>query len=350
MAFQNESGNNKQRLNLSTLGQQVVSEDMFTFGEHKRSTFINHIFENYYPIAEASVSLQLNQLDGQLSDLLSGPLEDEQTKKRLIKRIQNKRKEALETKAKSYEKGKSQPITLNKRVFNYLTEPTSECKEEKHYKKITEYLKAVIEEYARLPYIERERIYFLSYMEQIEQAIQNKYRLKVVTDQKKTFYVYPYQIMCDPLSTVHYLVGYSAESDSSDAEKRPCSFKIAALGSIQTEKSNGRSLNSSMKQQLLKIIASRGVQFMIGSEAEIRVRLTEKGVHKYHRLVPLRPAMIGEPEEDIYTFQCTIGQAKFYFFKFGEDAEILSPAELRDEFKNMYQQAADLYQKKERIL
>ena len=71
MAFQNESGNNKQRLNLSSLAEQIVLEDMFTFGETKRSTFINRIFENYYPKAEASVSRILNQLDGKLSELLS---------------------------------------------------------------------------------------------------------------------------------------------------------------------------------------------------------------------------------------------------------------------------------------
>ena len=44
-----------------------------------------------------------------------------------------------------------------------------------------------------------------------------------------------------------------------------------------------------MKQQLSKTIMTRGVQFMISSETEIHVGLTETGMHKYHRLVHLRP-------------------------------------------------------------
>ena len=349
MAFQNESGNNKQRLNLSSLAEQIVLEDMFTFGETKRSTFINRIFENYYPKAEASVSRILNQLDGKLSELLSDLSNDQLTKKRLIQKLHNQRLEELEKKVGSYPKGGSWPIALNKKNFEYLTAPNSECREEKYYKKITGYLKALIEEYARLPYVEREKIYFLPYFTVIYEAIENKYRLKVVTDQDMIFSVYPYQIMCDPLSTIHYLVGYSTRYDEPETDKCPCSFKIAALKAIQAEKSKSGFLSNSMKQQLSKTITSRGVQFMIGSETEIHVRLTEAGVHKYHRLVHLRPTKTQEPVGDIYTFQCTMGQAEFYFFKFGKDAEILFPEELRKKFGNMYQQAASIYQEQEEV-
>jgi len=52
----------------------------------------------------------------------------------------------------------------------------------------------------------------------------------------------------------------------------------------------------------------------------------------------------GRKNSDIYVFKCTIHQAKAYFFKFGSDAEILSPPSLREQFKQEYEKSAALYE------
>ena len=88
--------------------------------------------------------------------------------------------------------------------------------------------------------------------------------------------------------------------------------------------------------------APTGVQFMVGSEAEIHVKLTDAGVSKYRRQTHLRPPLVRELD-GTYIFQCTTAQAEFYFFKFGKDAEILLPADLRERFKAMYEAAANIY-------
>ena len=80
----------------------------------------------------------------------------------------------------------------------------------------------------------------------------------------------------------------------------------------------------------------------MGNEAEIHVKLTKAGVYKYRRHTHLRPPLV-RTEDDVYVFQCTTAQAEFYFFKFGKDAEILLPTNLRERFKSMYEAAANTY-------
>lgn len=335
--------NNKQHLNLSPLAYEIILNDMFTFGEEKLSGFINTVFEHYSPMAEASIARTLNNLNGELFKLLSDVSGDERTKKRLLNCLISQKKNGLIEKAESYGNGKAFKFWLNKKNLEYLTKASSECSEDKYYSRRGKYIKSVLEEYARLPYIEREKVYFSPFVEEIQNAIRNEKQLRVVTDTDSIYSVYPYEILSDPLSTTNYLVGYYARYDYPEDEKRPCSFKISALKSVRIEKSKSAFLKDSVRKQLSKTIASRGVQFMVGSEAEIHVKLTDAGIHKYRRQGHLRPMLVERHEGNIFVFQCTTAQAEFYFFKFGKDAEILLPAELRAKFIKMYADARDVY-------
>lgn len=334
--------NNKQHLNLSALAYEVILCDMFAFGEEKLSGFINTVFEYYHPIAEASIARTLNHLTGDLSKCVSEISGDEKTKKRVLEKLVSQKKDSLTEKAESYESGKTFKFWLNKSNLEYLSEPSSECSEDKYYSRRGKYIKSVLEEYARLPYVEREKIYFSPFVEEIKSAIREERQLRIVTDKNAVYSVYPYEILSDPLSTANYLVGYCTRYDYPEDEKRPCSFKISALKSVRLEKSKSAFLKNSIWEQLTYTISSRGVQFMVGNEAEIHVKLTEAGVSKYRRQTHLRPPLI-RTQDNIYIFQCTTAQAEFYFFKFGKDAEILLPVDLRERFKSMYEAAANTY-------
>ena len=341
-------GSNKQHINLSVYAYEIIQNDMFTFNEEKLSHFINSIFGYYYPKADASISLVLNHFRGELSKLLSSVPGDKDNQKRVLNRLVSKKEEELCKHVNSYEKGISFKFWLNKCNFEYLTDKNSECDEDKYYEnKRGKYIKCVLEEYTRLPYIEREKIYFTPFITEIENAIQaenGKRLLKVITEKKAVYSVYPYAILNDPLSTANYLVGYSQRYDNPDDELRPCSFRISALKSIKMLKSKSASLRKEKWEDLSKLIASRGVQFLIDREEEILVRLTSSGIHKYYRQSHLRPTLIEKRNGNVFVFCCTNSQAEFYFFKFGEDAEILFPIELRKKFKSMYQKAANIYQ------
>ena len=346
MAFEvtdeDRGNNNKQHLNLSTFAYEVILSDMFTFGEERLSGFINTVFEYYRPIAEASISRTLNLLNGELAKHISDISGDEKTKKRVLEKLVSQKKDSLIKKAESYESGKTFKFWLNKSNLDYLSEPSSECSEDKYYSRRGKYIKSVLEEYARLPYIEREKIYFSPFMAEIQNAIHEERQLRIMTDKDVIYSVYPYKILSDPLSTANYLVGYCTRYDNSEDEKRPCSFKISALKSVRLEKSKSAFLKNSLWKQLSQTISSHGVQFLVGNEAEIHVKLTKIGVYKYRRHTHLRPPLL-RTENDVYVFQCTTAQAEYYFFKFGKDAKIILPIELRNKFMKMYEDAASEY-------
>lgn len=330
--------NNKQHLNLSPKAYEVIQSDMFTFHEIKLSGFINRVFENYAPVADASVSRRLNHRKGELTRLLSEAAGDEKTKERIINILLKEEKERLVEKALSYEKGKPFKVWLNKKNLDYLTKTESECCEEQYYGDHRgKYIKSVLEEYARLPYVQRERIYFTAFIEEIERAIQGKYQLRVMTGKENVYSVYSHGILVDPLSTANYLVGFSRQYSHPEDNMRPCSFRISGLKSIHAEKSKSAFLKEEKRKELAQIIASRGVQFT-GSEKieDVSVRLTKEGKAKFQRQLHLRPMLVGR-EEDIFKFVCTEAQADFYFFKFGADAEIIEPKSLREKFKAMYE-------------
>jgi hypothetical protein len=71
-----------------------------------------------------------------------------------------------------------------------------------------------------------------------------------------------------------------------------------------------------------------------------------EGWNSFRRWLHLRPAPSHIQEENgtyLITFHCSIFQARAYFFKFGAEAEILSPLSLRREFAKDYQRAGTVY-------
>ena len=348
------TANHKQHLNLSSLAWEIMDYDMLTFHAESRSGFLNRVFRNYYPLAEASISLVLNRMQNDLSRLLSDVSGDDLIRQQIADKFLAKEAHRLHEKASSYEKGTGFKFWLNAENFRYLTQKNGECNENNYYSTQGKYIKSVFEEYARLPYVEREKIYFAESFITIENAVKGTdplnpsrspraYRLRVVTDSETTYSVYPYKILQDPLSTANYLVGYGRRYDKPEEEKRPCSFRISALKDITGEKSKSAFLKDQEKKYLEQCILSRGVQFLVGEQNEIKIRLTKAGLGKYHRQTHLRPLLSRENKGDIYTADCTPAQAEFYFFKFGSDAEILSPPDLREKVLSKYEDAVNAY-------
>lgn len=346
MSFRNKDEtvvSSKQRLNLSYFAYQIVESDRYAFNE-SLSGFLNRVLEYYAPSAEASISQTLSVYKGELEKTLAESSGEEKTRRKLIKQLLKQREEILIRKISSYEKDSTHQFWINKKNLEYLSGENSECGEDIYYdNRRGKYIKCVIEEYARLPYVKRELIYFTPFVEIIKQAIQTEKQLRIETQAGKIFSVYACNILSDPLSTVNYLAGYSRKYNCPEEEKKLCSFRISALKSVKLEKSKSAFLRKCEKELLNEKLSSRGVQFLVGGEEEICVRLTAEGIHKYNRQMHLRPALKEKRDGGIYVFDCTMAQAEFYFFKFGKDAEILSPPALREKFASMYEEASHLY-------
>ena len=349
MAFpkKSESENKKQHINLSKRAFGVLEYDKLCFNAETTSGLLNRIFKHYAPRANASVSLRLNRYRGALQQTL-------QTLKginnndidRVVTALLLRKKEQL-LKGITAENGVKLKFWLDNENFAYLTQPKTECHEERYYSTRGKYIKAVIEEYTALPFVERERIYFKDTVSVIDSAVAGNRQLRVVTATNKILSVHPYALMQNSLSTANYLVGYTKRYDSPEDKLKAGSFRISSLASVRMEASKKSEISTTEKSEMKKLIAQRGVEFMVSRDQSVKVHFTELGVDKYHKLVTNRPAISESLGDNVYLFQCTASQAEYYFFKFGKDAKILAPIWLKNKFATMYEEAALLYSGKE---
>lgn len=338
-------GDNKQRINLSSFALDVINDDMTVFNNPKKTNFINRIIVNYCFDADASIHFALEKEKQRLTTALSS-LNEKEKNLALTDLLRCKEKE-LVNRAKSYESGECCSFRLWQEVVDFLTEPASECEEYRYYKKIGQYLKAIIEEYCAKPFAERELIYFADKVNVIETAVREKRKISVVTAGGDCYTVSPYGIFRDDKSLYNYLVGYSVKYGS-DEPMRPMSMRISAGNEFKLcSKRQTFSLNACEKNNLKALLKKRGVQYMVGEEEIIRVVLTETGVGFYNRQLYLRPTVTEIQNGNEYIFNCTPFQAEAYFVKFGKEAYVKEPESLREKMKNKYLDAYNSYREKE---
>lgn len=335
---------NKQHLNLSVFAFETIQSDMFAFGTDNMSGFLNRVIEHFHESANASVSWKIRLMEGELKKLLDGIVKDSAVEKKVIRKLSERRAAMFMAEGDCYESGEQFKFWLNAANIQFLTED-DECREEVYYSTRGKYIKCLIEEYARRPYVQRERIYFRPFVGQIDSAIHDRKRLKIVTGTDRVYSFAPYRLMTDSLSAMNYLVGYGQRYDDPDSEWRPYSLRLSALKEVKEEKSKPAGISKEMIRELEEMLRIRGVQFMAGRETEIRVRLSKDGLARYRRYLHLRPK-VSSTDGDVLIFHCTPAQAEFYFFKFGADAEIIEPKWLREKFIGMYRTALDTYEQK----
>ena len=183
----------------------------------------------------------------------------------------------------------------------------------------------------------------------IQDAIQNRCDLKVMTANKGLFRVTPFKIETNDLGTARYLVGIS-EKFNEDSERRPASFRLSRL-TIQHVYKSGRHITKKEQDILQTRIDNNDVAFLLTDEIEVIVKFSEDGKRKLQSVSHLRPNGILQKstgtlfDEDGYGhFLSTNFQAKSYFQRLGGDAIVISPVEIRDELRMIYQNASLAYE------
>ena len=341
MAFSPINCDQKQHLNLSEEAWLILEQDRAAFGWETPTGFLNHILLRYCRTAEASLFLtrqrkrleyreHLKELPEEYRDLAAGILAD-----RDIGVIQDR--------LKTYPKGHGLKFRLCNELVAYLTEKSvkknraGECREDACYGNHTgRYLKALLEEYARLPYLQRERICYAEYFSTLELCIAGKRQVKLRVSSGSEFLVRPFRIMTDAQSTYHYLIAWS------DRDERPFSYRISSLQSV-SQTSQGGSLTLEKKERIIRALQQNDVPYIADTPQEVRVRLTPGGIRKYQTILHLRPQYSRVEPENVYVFCCTLRQAEHYFSKFGPDATVLSPRKLADRLRRFHLRALESY-------
>lgn len=345
MPFKKINENNKLHINLSYDAMMIIRNDMDCFQVKHRSTFINQIIANYRQEAEASISLSVEAYQAKLEDKLAksgmGNLEN---KKEFVDAMVGEHTRFIKKKSEDYGKGKGFKIRLNEDNIRYLCGENSDCRENIYYDACGAYVKAILEEYCQKDFVEREMIYAKELFDQIGEAVDMKRWVEVTFVSGKKVKIKPYAITTDLLSMYHYVIGYeNVMGADGEWEKRSFSCRIANLKRAKRMKKQAF-ISEKDKKQLDLGIRSKGAQFMCEDIIRCTVHFTDEGIQLYRRMLHLRPVAVGISEDGhTYTFECSQKQIEFYIFKFGADAEVLSPESLRDKFREKYQAAVEVY-------
>lgn len=348
--FNDFNAENKLRIPLTAYAAHIIENDCFNFSK-KKTTLINAIILNYNQTAACSISLRLREYKEELASYLKSSRHNGNNE--LIDRIiTGKAKELTDKYAKRYPADVNWQITLSKKTKELLTTDSTSCEEQYYGQKPGHYVRALLEEYSKLPYYSREEIVFKPILDEAKNAINSHYILKVTIENGTCFSIKPHSIMTDPLSMFHYLVGYNANYDENQMDNTNnfssaiVSFRISRLASVEQQYSSSNKLTETELATLSKELKIKGVQFITSQKQEIQIWLSDDGIKKYESQAHLRPPVLRKSDNDehIYYFECTDSQILFYFFKFGNDAKIINPPELAELFKQKYKEAYDLYE------
>ena len=341
----------KQHLNLSDSAWLVVEDDINVFGngaKYNLAGFLNRVVLFFLHDADASIGERVESRREELRAVFSseefGKADPAVTEKYVGALLSAYKKELID-KVRSYPKGMGRKFNLQEDVKDALLDSA-----ENEYYEIESglglgvYLKAILKEYAAKPAFERELIYFKSVVDKIKLAMVGKKKLKIALIPKldpgtnaavaTKLYFSPYKIIQDQTRSYNYLIGHSEIINEDGTTQKPvvASLRISRIDRISVMSSKGKCLNAEERNEMDEMLREKDVRFLVGDVQTFTVRFTEKGLESFNRLLYLRPRTYEEvPDEPLtYRFRCTEMQLISYFFKFGRDAEILSPAETRE--------------------
>lgn len=319
------------------------------------SAIINHLTVQYHQEAKISIAQRLLEYKNKLNQLLA-TLNEADRDKAVATLLEDRRKELVDFQSMLYEKATSAGqakhsvmIRINRTAIEELHNHFCSADEGCYYRNnIGRYLKFLLEEYARLDAATQEEIFYRPWLEprkgDIPLAIDGHKELQVTLRHDAPGNQTPFRpfaVHLDEGSRYHYLLGYW--DPNRDGQWQAACLRINSLYDVK-EGCNCLPFSKTERQSLQRQIAQKGVAYLSDSASAvcIRVQLTLKGERLYRSMRHMRPLCTEAPGADrIYTFTCSLFQAKNYFLRFGKEARILEPDSLRQDIVRFFQDGLD---------
>ena len=200
---------------------------------------------------------------------------------------------------------------------------------------ISNYFRNIFNKYAKLSQDERERIIFKDELNNIESAIHNKKIIKVKINDS-SFDFLPYVVVRTNDELYNYVVG---------AIKNENKFHCLSLHlykCINIIKTKNKFEFSDEEINQLNENLSFGPREIERRAVLTKIKLSKNGIKKFKKMYLNRPIPI-EIEDDIYTFNCSHQNLFIYFSRFGVDATILEPLNLRNQMIAFHKKAFNKY-------
>jgi len=199
------------------------------------------------------------------------------------------------------------------------------------------YLKEMFLSYLSMPRNKREEIIFRENYQTINEAIRNDRVLAFSSSATMgNTLVEPYMIA----TSKEEQFGYLLCRDPRSGKER--SFRVSRLRNLFAT-SEPFIRNTYVEEELIR--KSLRSPYSMQEEVHAIVRLTEHGKDMFRMIVKNRP-ILSSIEGDLYHFDWPILQLEDYFKRFGKDAVVISPRNLRTNLRNYYSHALDAYSPK----
>lgn len=287
------------RINLTNLATKIINSDCVIFGgfTNRKLTFgsiINLIIENY------DKDFPLNE------DL-----------------------------ATQYDEKTGPTMRLQNNVIDILNEiDVDKCLEHVDKPTVPKYVKCLVESFARLPFIEREKLLLKNdTIKPIEYAIDHKKNLQLKF-KNKTRTITPIRIVPSKEGTFQYLIGWENQEAISIRLSRIETIRV--IGKAST-------ISKDDKKKIDEKLSEYGPTFIEKEPTTVKVRFTDDGKKSYDYSVIHRPIHTAVEDDNVYVFNCSEQQALYFFFRFAGDVEILEPQTLREKFISMYSKGLNAY-------
>ena len=253
----------------------------------------------------------------------------------------------LKTRMNSFDKGIPLKPRIHNNIYDSLRLGKPDFQEDEFYPREGRYIKAILEEYAQLPFLTRESIYYKKIIDDITAAISLgsvlRFEYTNRRQQRTRTTVRPYKIACSSLLPFNYLLALPLNAKTIE-DIHP--YRISRINEPE-RLSRTSHITRDEKSKIDKYIQDKGgIQYLSSEDSEVTVALTEQGYKLFKSILHLRPKCLDkhlEGDKWILMFNCAEEQIKNYFFQFGKNAEIISPANLRQEFAERFRAAAEVY-------
>ena len=345
----------RQHISLSYYACSVVRNDSQTFmGAINYSGFINRIVLNSMPESFEELAFEENERISNELTKYSKPgrttrLADSDIE--IIDKISAAHRNYLIESFTRYPKDVPLKIRLNKELHDILYPLQSDWSGLRYNISQGDYIKSLVEDYARKTIFDRESIYFKSIIRDFESILNTnndkKQSILLTLSSGERYILKPYRLSYDYEADYHYIVGMGAAEGSKDFIPAPYRVSRIDKYSLRSASSGSGKITDSEKKSIEQKIKENGIAYMLGKTEEFIVKLTPVGMHLYNTIFHQRPAyehiQKNEDGSFLLTFIATDRQITNYFFTFAHEAEIISPEKTRVWMQDRYKAAFESY-------
>lgn len=201
---------------------------------------------------------------------------------------------------------------------------------------LSEYFRSMFASYAALPQDKRELIIFKPQYDAVIKAIKAKKRVFITMRRGEG-----QRIECAPFDVVNSKEELHCYVLTATKGCNP--VRLSRIFSVTQLPSDAEFTENQI--EIFGKMKTYGPQFIYGAyDGEVLVELTAKGADKFKRFYVHRPVPV-RTENNFYYFNCSHSQIVQYFIRFGEDAEIIYPASVRNKIYNFHRNALNVYAK-----